>query len=197
MYGEARAPLKSRSRPQRRDARSGGRLFFNPGPLTVYPVLDFLLVSFYRSSLRPLGRKPHRMQQTSDMIHMVSDTKMALDHLSHARTCPQVVVKASRFSPFEKQSLKLLPCSCAQLRRASRSGFCANGFYSSLAVCRSPTPDASSIHTESLGDFDRLVSLLKQFHGFHAAALQLLWASMWSHRPPPTQSIGHYLCSCQ
>jgi hypothetical protein len=39
--------------------------------------------------------------------------------------------------------------------------------------------------------------LLKQFHGFHAATLQLLWASMWSHCPPPTQSIGHYLCSCQ
>jgi hypothetical protein len=42
-----------------------------------------------------------------------------------------------------------------------------------------------------------LISLLKQFQGFHAATLQLLWASVWSHRPPPTQSIGHYLCSCQ
>jgi hypothetical protein len=186
-----------RSRQGKQYGLSGGRLFFNPGPLMFYPAPDLLLVTFYRPSLRPLGAEPQRMQQTSDMINVIVNTEVTLDKLGHAGARPQIGGKPTGLCSLDKQALQFLSGLRVQFRRAAGCGLCLNRLHSIFSVCRFPASDASSVYAHCFGYFDRLIALLKQLQGFPAAAFQLLRASMWPHRPPPAHSIGHYLCSCQ
>ncbi len=194
---EAAVTSGIRSRQEKQYRLSGGRLFFNSGPLAPHPAPDLLLVAFYRSSLRPLGAKAQTMQQTSDMINVIVNIEVTLDKLRNAGTCPQIGGKSTGLCPLEQQALQFLLGLLVQFRRAARRRLCLNRLYSVLSVCRFPASDASSVHANCFGYFDRLISLLKQLQGFPAAVLQLLRASMWPHRPPPAQSTRHYLYSCQ
>ncbi|HEY2865373.1 MAG TPA: hypothetical protein VGK37_17270 [Casimicrobiaceae bacterium] len=131
------------------------------------------------------------MQQTPDMIDVVVDAKTTLHELGHARTSPQVSVETSGLRTFEQQRLESTFVLSRQFRWPSWRRL---GSYSSFAAssrCRLPTSNAAAIHANAPRYFRWQQSFLKQRQRTQASALQLLWASGWSHRAPPTGMIGH------
>jgi hypothetical protein len=137
------------------------------------------------------------MQQPPNMIDVIVHAKATLHELGHARTSPQVSVKTSGLRTFEQQCFEP---TFVLSRQFGWPSWRRLGSYPSLtasARCRLPTPDAAPIHANAPRYFRWQQSFLEQRQRTQASALQLLWASGWSHRAPPTGMIGHYLCSTQ
>jgi hypothetical protein len=137
------------------------------------------------------------MQQPPDMIDVILDAKTPLHQLGHARTSPQIGVKTSGLRTFEQQRFEP---TFVLSRQFGWPSWRRLGSYSSLTTsscCRLPTPNAAPIHANAPRYFRGQQSFLEQRQRTQASALQLLWASGWSHRAPPTGMIGHYLCSGQ
>jgi hypothetical protein len=137
------------------------------------------------------------MQQAPDMIDVIVHAKATLHQLGHARTTPQVRVETSGLRTFEQQRFEPAFVLSRQFGWPSRRQL---GSYSSLTAssrCRFPTSNAAPIHADAPRYFRGQQSFLEQRQRSQASALQLLWASGWSHRAPPTGMIGYYLCSNQ
>jgi hypothetical protein len=137
------------------------------------------------------------MQQPPDMIDVILDAKTTLHQFGHARTSPQVRVETGGLRTFEQQRFEPTFVLSRQLGWPSWRRL---GSYSSLTAssrCRLPTPNAAAIHANAPRYFRWQQSFLEQRQRTQASVLQLLWASGWSHRAPPTGIIGHYLCSNQ
>jgi hypothetical protein len=137
------------------------------------------------------------MQQPTNMIDVILDAKTALHEVGHARTSPQVSVETGSLRTFEQQRFEP---PFVLSRQFGRPSWRRLGPYSSLATssrCRLPTPNTAAIHANAPCYFRWQQSFLEQRQRTQASALQLLWASGWSHRAPPTGMIGHYLCSGQ
>jgi hypothetical protein len=137
------------------------------------------------------------MQQPPDMIDVIVDAKTALHELGHARTRPQVGVETRGLRTFEQQRFEPTFVLSGQLRWPSWRWLGAYSSFASSSRRRLPTSNAAAIHADAPRYFRWQQSFLEQRQRTQASALQLLWASGWPHRAPPTGIIGHYLCSDQ
>jgi hypothetical protein len=122
------------------------------------------------------------------MIDVIVHAKATLYQLGHARTSPQVGVKAGGLRTSEQQRFEPTFVLSAQFGWPSWRGL---GAYSSLTTssrCRFPTPNAAPIYPHAPRYFRWQQSFLEQRQRTQTSALELLWASGWSHRAPPTGS---------
>jgi hypothetical protein len=137
------------------------------------------------------------MQQPPDVIDVILDAKTTLHQFRHPRTSPQISVETGGLRAFEQQRFEP---PFVLSRQFGWSSWRRLGPYSSFTAssrCRLPTPNAAAIHANAPRYFRWQQSFLEQRQRTQASALQLLWASGWSHRAPPTEMVGHYLCSGQ
>src|SRR5450631_2336918 len=134
------------------------------------------------------------MQQPPDMIDVILDAKTMLHQFGHARTSPQVGVETGGLRTFEQPRFEPTLVLSRQFGGPSWRRLGAHSSLTTSSRCRLPTPNAAAIHAYPPRYFRRQQSFLEQRQRPQASALQLLWASGWSHRAPPTGMIGHYLC---
>lgn len=171
--------------------------FFYPRPLLVHPAADRGFVALDRATRRLLRGPAQIMQQAPHMIDVIVHVQPLRNDLSHARTGPQIGVKARGLCALEQQRLQPALVFGRQLRWPSRG---RPGVHSGLTPAsrrRLPASHAAAIHADSPRHFHRQQSITQQRQRAQASSLQFLWASRRSHRTPPTHSIGHYLCSNQ
>jgi len=191
------APLRSRFRLRRLGKLSGARLFFNARPFLLDPALDFPFVPFDGFSLWLLRTPSQRVEQTADMIHMVTDAKEGKNQLGDSGTSPKICGKSCGLRSPEKIFLQLFFGLGSQTGRAAWCRFGFNATKPNFQEDGFPSPDASAIDLELLGNFDRLKAVFEKGNGTEPSLFQDLWASRRSHSTPPAQSIGHYLCRSQ
>ena len=147
------------------------------------PAADGGLVAFDGVACRQLRTPAQLMQQPPDMIDVIVHAKASLHDLGHARTSPQIGVKAGRLRAFKQQRFEpALVLSC-QLGGTSRRRL---GPHSSLAASsrgRLPAPHAAPIHTDAPRYFRGQQSLFEQRQRAQAPALQFLlgFRSVSSH----------------
>jgi hypothetical protein len=126
------------------------------------------------------------MQQPPDMIDVILDAKTTLHQLGHAWTSPQVGVETSGLRTLEQQRFEPTFVLSRELGWSSWRGPSSYSSLTPSSRCRLPTPNAAAIHANAPRYFRWQQSFLEQRQRTQASALQLLWASGWSHRAPPT-----------
>ena len=131
------------------------------------------------------------------MIDMVGDDKLSLDRVGDARARPQVSTKTRRPGPAEQNPLQPAMRLYIEFRWAPWRGFGGNPPLARPTIRRLPAPHAASVYAQSFGHLDRCVPFVQKADRPLTTFLQNLWASLWSHDPPPAQSIGHFLCRSQ
>src|SRR6266496_2959790 len=126
------------------------------------------------------------MQQAPDMINMIVDAKATLYEFGNPRTSPQIGVKTSGLRTFEQQRFEPTLVLSRQFGWPSRRGLRTHSSFASSSRCRLPPPNAAAINSNAPRYFRWQQSFLEQRQRPQASVLQLLWASGWSHRAPPT-----------
>ncbi len=132
---------------------SGARLFFNPGPVLLYPALDLLFVPLHCPSLRLLRTPSHRPQYSPDMVDMIADAKTGVDQLGHSRACPEVGRKTCCFRSLKKLLFKLELILIVYFRRSTSGYRCLDGFRSIFQKSSFPSPYTPAIDAQLLGHF--------------------------------------------
>lgn len=193
---EPEATLVTRFRPQKPNRLSGVQLFFNTGPILLYPSLDFLFIFFYSLPLWLLRAPTHRTQKSPNMINMVMDPEQVVNQSRHARTCPKVSGESGSSGSFQKFSLQNVSGFVIKFLRATRRS-CFNGFYTIFKIRGFPSPDASAVNFHYASYLNRLVILIKQTYCSTPAISQFLRASFWSHDNTSDPEYRTLLCRCQ
>jgi hypothetical protein len=98
------------------------------------------------------------MQKSSDMVDVVTDSKLAADHLGDPWTGPQITVKAERFRPFQQRALQLEPMAPTQAKRPSGCGTCTKPLLPLLPKERFPSANRASRSTDGVSDLDGLLT---------------------------------------
>ena len=190
-------PLRSPIRPRRLRRLSGESLFFNPGPFHFDPALDLRIIPFDGFALRFLWTPSQRPEEAANVIHMVADAKVGRDPLGHTGASPKVGGKSGRFGSSEELRFQFGNFLGIKPGWTTWGGFCLKGIWALGREGSSPSPHASTVYFEFLGDFDRRDAVFKESYCAPSSSFQSFWASGRSHVLPPAQSIGHYLCRCQ
>jgi len=174
-----------KSYPPYRRSRDG--LFFNARPILSDPLLHGLFVPLAGTFLRLLRTPAHGTQQSADMMHMVLDGELSLDHVANPGASPQVRREPRTLCPFEKAAFELPLLGGGQLGRPAGSWPRLDSVLPLLQEARLPATDGAPVHLHSLRNIDGRESLLKQCNCLETALLELRGTAEWSH----TQRIGH------
>src|SRR5206468_3992847 len=83
MSGAPSAIAETRSRPGRRDTRSGAGLFFDGGPAIALPVRDRRLITLQRPPLRLLTAPSARGEDATHVRRVIVNTELTRDRRPH------------------------------------------------------------------------------------------------------------------
>ena len=83
------------------------RAFFYPLPIFSHPTADSFFVALNRPARWLLRAPAQIMQQSPDMVDVVSNLESLLDQFGHAWTGPQIGPKSCSQRPLEQQPLQL------------------------------------------------------------------------------------------
>ena len=191
------ASSRSRFRRERRERRLSVQRFFYPGPLGLDPELDGGFVSLDGPTLRLLGAPAQRMQDASDVVDMIANSKDLLDHLNDPGTGPEVRRKARPAGASKQDRFQSLLGPRVEPWRPPWQWLGSNSSRPALQEARFPAPDAAAVNSNPSRDLPRQESFLQLRHGTKTSLFQVPCTSGWSHRFPPDQSIGHLLCRSQ
>jgi hypothetical protein len=102
--------------------RPAARRFFYPRPRCALPPGDGGLVALERASLRLLRGPVQGVEEPADVVRVVPDAEVALDHLGDPGGRPHIRPVPVGERPLEKQMHEALALPLRQLRRAARGG---------------------------------------------------------------------------
>ncbi len=122
-------------------------------------------------------------QQPSDVVVVISDAKVALDHDDNARAGPQIGFPSVGSGTLGEQCDEALFLSRGESGRSSRMGLWSEAIWSLLFHRLLPTVNRTGTGPDDLGDLREVFALAEQTHGPTATALQLLRGSWGSHGP--------------
>jgi hypothetical protein len=163
--------------------------FFYTRPISLDPFFDSCFIALYGTALWFLGTPSEIMEDTADMVYMISNTEKRMNKLRNPRTCPEVCGIACFPRSFQQGFLQFSKIGAIKLGRSPRCLPGTNALFTLLAVCCFPPTHASAIYAKHSGYINRLVSFPKKRDGMLATLFQFLWASMRSHFLPPAQSM--------
>ena len=131
------------------------------------------------------------------MIDVVTDVETIVDQSDHAGARPKVGGKTGGLGAPQQIFFQTTPGLLIQSTGAAGYGARLQAVIALLPKCRVPSAHAPTIASDHLRDFNRRMSLLKEFDGAKPTTFQFLRASGWSHAAPPAHRIGHLLCRSQ
>ena len=136
--------------------------FFYPWPGFVDPTADGGLVALDGVAGRQLRTPAQLMQQPPDMIHVIVHAKTSLHEFDHARTSPQIGIKAGGLRAFEQQCFEPALVLSRELGRTSRRRLGPHSSFAASSRRRFPTSHAAPIHPDASRYFRRQQSFLEQ-----------------------------------
>lgn len=165
--------------------------FFYPRPRDAGPAPNRGLVAFDGAARGHLRTPAQLMQQPPHMIDVIAHAKASFHEIHHARTGPQIGIKASGLRALEQERLQPTLVSGGQLGWAPGRRLGPHPRLATSSRCRLPAPHAAPINADTPRHLRGQQSFFEQRQRAQAPVLQLLWASGRSHRTPPTGMIGH------
>src|SRR5208337_5112146 len=121
-------------------------------PDFVPPALDGFLVPLNGSPDRHLGRPVQLLEQPADVVFVVADAKLLLDHLGDAGTGPYLTPKPVSFRAMPQELRDQTLLSGREFGRASGTGVSAEGLRPAVADTGKPTAYTHGGDAQRLGD---------------------------------------------
>ena len=140
--------------------------------LVAFPAVDVRVVAFPSPPLRLLaGPAQACMQEATDVVGMIGDTKPALDQGGNAAAGPQFVGPAVGLGPLEQESFQDTQLGVGQARLTSGSWF--GGEAARLLLLAEPMVEGNAMYAEKACDDRRGFALVQKVDSMASPSLQL------------------------
>ena len=143
-------------------------------------MLNRLLITLPRPSLRPLATPLELPQDFPDVAFVVMDSKLLLDQVPDPPQSPQRRLVAQSFRSLQQALLQPLQVLPAQTRLAPGPTCLLQPFPPLLGQRLGPAVHTGMAHAQPPADFGLAQSLPQQPHPLQAASLQSLKVSVYS-----------------
>src|SRR5437870_9110432 len=143
-------------------------------------MLNRLLITLPRPSLRPLATPLELPQDFPDVAFVVMDSKLLLDQVPDPPQSPQWRLVAQSFRSLQQALLQPLQVLPAQTRLAPGPTCLLQPFPPLLGQRLGPAVHTGMAHAQPPADFGLAQSLPQQPHPLQAASLQSLKVSVYS-----------------
>src|ERR1039458_5134043 len=94
--------------------------FFYARPVLFFPPFDLVFIPLLRTPFRFLRSPAQAVHQAADMVRVIADFELTLDHLGNAGRGPQIGSVTLRHRPLQQQADQTLSLGSSQLQGAPR-----------------------------------------------------------------------------